>query len=82
MQLLLREGRCAVGELYLCKRQGMGNPVGIRHKPALRIIDFIYGFTDPGQHLANLFDIRQKYADLMTADAFFATLKPPLKAAR
>lgn len=32
-------------------------------------------------HEANLFDMGQKYADLMTADAFFAALSAPLKAA-
>jgi maleamate amidohydrolase len=36
-------------ELEIYKTQNLGNPVGMGQKPALLIIDFVYGFTDPGQ---------------------------------
>ena len=36
-------------ELDIYKTQNLGNPVGLGQKPALLIIDFVYGFTDPGQ---------------------------------
>jgi len=38
-----------MSELDIYKAQGMGNPVGLGRNPALLIIDFVYGFTDPGQ---------------------------------
>lgn len=38
-----------MSELDIYKAQNLGNPVGIGKSPALLIIDFVYGFTDPGQ---------------------------------
>jgi len=38
-----------MGELDIYKAQNLGNPVGIGRSAALLIIDFVYGFTDPGQ---------------------------------
>jgi maleamate amidohydrolase len=36
-----------VSELDIYRRQNMGNPVGLGGRPALLIIDFQVGFTDP-----------------------------------
>lgn len=34
-------------ELDIYRRQGFANPMGLGHAPALLIIDFVHGFTDP-----------------------------------
>ena len=36
-----------MSELDIYKRQGLGNSVGFGSRPALLIIDFVHGFTDP-----------------------------------
>ncbi|MEM6896607.1 MAG: isochorismatase family protein [Pseudomonadota bacterium] len=36
-----------MSELDIYKRQNLGNPVGIGISPALLIVDFVHGFTDP-----------------------------------
>jgi maleamate amidohydrolase len=36
-----------MSELDIYKRQGMGNSVGIGERPALVLVDFVLGFTDP-----------------------------------
>jgi maleamate amidohydrolase len=34
-------------ELNIYRHQGFANPMGLGHAPALLIIDFVHGFTDP-----------------------------------
>lgn len=37
------------GELDIFRRQGFANPLGLGQAPALVIVDFVLGFTDPAQ---------------------------------
>ncbi len=37
------------GELEVFRRQGFANPLGLGQAPALVIVDFVLGFTDPAQ---------------------------------
>jgi maleamate amidohydrolase len=37
------------GELEIFRRQGFANPLGLGQAPALVIVDFVLGFTDPAQ---------------------------------
>jgi hypothetical protein len=62
------------------RRQGFGHALGIQGAAGLLIVDFVNGFADPAivgdraqaPHDASLFDVEQKYGDVLASEPILA----------